>query len=158
MSRIAFLALFLVLAWPLAAHAFEADAPLPDPAQEARAQAIDEKLRCLVCQNQSIADSEADLAKDIRRLVRERVAAGDTDEAVIAYLVSRYGDFILLKPPVKATTYLLWFGPAGVLLAGGFGLFVYLRRRARASGGEVAPLTEAERARLAELLDGERES
>lgn len=157
MMRRALLAVAFVLAWPLAAGAFEIDEPLADPALEARAQGITEQLRCLVCQNQSVAESDADLAKDIRRLVRERLAGGETDAQVVGYMVSRYGDFILLKPPVKATTYLLWFGPALVLLAGALGVFVYLRRRGReAATGEAAPLTEAERARLAALLEGER--
>lgn len=136
--------------------AFSPDEPLDDPALEQRALDLHAQLRCLVCQGQSIADSNAELAQDLRRIVRERIAAGASDEAVKGYLTDRYGDFILLRPPVKATTYALWFGPALVLVAGGAAVFLLFRRRARhgdAQAGAPAPLTDEERRRLEELLD-----
>jgi cytochrome c-type biogenesis protein CcmH len=123
---------------------------LADPALEARARVLSQELRCLVCQNQSIDDSSADLAHDLRVLVRERLAAGDSDPAVLAYLTSRYGDYVLLKPPVKPTTWLLWFGPPALLLLGALTLLA--QRRRRRSLGEPAPLSAAERDQLARLL------
>jgi cytochrome c-type biogenesis protein CcmH len=104
------------------------EAKLEDPAQEARAQAIFRQLRCMVCAGESIHDSNADLARDLRKLVRERVQAGETDEAVVAYIVSRYGDSILMKPPVKHSTYLLWFGPVTFVLLGILALVAVLRK------------------------------
>ena len=126
---------------------------LADPALEARARDLTKQLRCLVCQNQSIDDSDADLARDLRRLVRERLRAGDTDEEVIAFMAARYGDFVLLRPPVRPGTYLLWFGPPLVLLAAGAGAALYLRRRRDGGdGGPPEPLSPDERARLDALL------
>lgn len=124
---------------------------LPDPAQEHRAREISKNLRCLVCQNQSIDDSDADLARDLRVIVRERIRAGDTDAQVNDYVVARYGDYVLLNPPFKVKTLALWLGPALIFVAGfGFALSYYRRRRAEAA--PPAPLTEAERSRLAALL------
>jgi cytochrome c-type biogenesis protein CcmH len=124
---------------------------LADPAQEARARDISKGLRCLVCQNQSIDDSNAELARDLRLLVRERIAAGDTNDQVLAFVTARYGDYVLLTPPLKPETLLLWIGPGLVFLAAAVGAFFYLRRR---PAGEAAkPLTEAERQRLRALLD-----
>ncbi|MGE0725254.1 MAG: cytochrome c-type biogenesis protein [Alphaproteobacteria bacterium] len=148
----------LVLALVLLASAAGAVEPgerLADPAQEARARALSQELRCLVCQNQSIDDSNAPLARDLRRLVRERIAAGDDDRAVMRYLVDRYGDFVLLRPPVKPSTWALWLAPPAVLLIGGAIAFVAFRRR-RASVAAPAPLTAAEKDRLAALLDEKR--
>ena len=125
---------------------------LDDPALEARARAIGKELRCLVCQNQSIDDSDADLARDLRRLVRERLSAGENETQIKAYLVSRYGDFILLKPPFKPKTYILWLGPGAILVLAGGGVVLYLRRHGR-RGALAAPLTDAERRRLEALLD-----
>ncbi len=125
---------------------------LDDPVLEARARAMGKELRCLVCQNQSIDDSDADLARDLRRLVRERLVAGENEAQIKAYLVSRYGDFILLKPPFKAKTYALWLGPAVILLLAGGGAALYLRRQARRPE-TAAPLTADERRRLETLLD-----
>jgi len=124
---------------------------LPDPAAEARAQSIGRELRCMVCQNQSIEDSEADLARDLRRLVRERVTAGDSDGAVVEWLHARYGDFVLLRPPFNWVTAPLWAMPVIVLALGGFAVW---RMRRRAAAGP-APLSDEERARLTAL---ERES
>lgn len=120
---------------------------LPDPAQEARAQDVGRHLRCLVCQNESIEDSNADLARDLRRMVRTRIAAGDGDAQATQWVVSRYGDFVLLRPPVNAATYALWASPVLAVLAG-LGFAFMSRRRAAAV---PPPLTEAEQARLADL-------
>lgn len=127
---------------------------LKDPALEARARVVGKDLRCLVCQNQSIDDSDADLARDLRVLVRERIVAGDSNEEVIDYVVSRYGDFVLLNPPFKPLTYALWIGP-GIVLIGGFVLvfFVFRNRRASTAGVAAAPLDEKEQTRLREILD-----
>lgn len=124
---------------------------LADPGQEARARDIAQGLRCLVCQNQSIDDSDSDFARDLRRLVRERIVAGDGDAAIRAFVVSRYGDYVLLTPPFRPATALMWAGPPLVLLAGALVALRYLRRRP--GGTAPAPLSEAERARLARLLD-----
>ena len=129
--------LVLLRAWLaclfIALPAFAADAPqlAADPVLEARMTRIASELRCLVCQNQTIADSNADLAVDLRRQVREMLRKGDDDATIIAYMTDRYGDFVLYRPPLKLTTMLLWFGPALMLLAGFIGLAVVLRRRAR---------------------------
>ena len=122
---------------------------LPDPAQEERAREIGRDLRCMVCQNQSIEDSDADLARQLRVVVREQVAAGRSDEAVRDYLHARYGDFVLLRPPFNAVTALLWFTPLLAVL-GGVTAIVLARRNART---EPASLTEAERERLSRLDD-----
>jgi cytochrome c-type biogenesis protein CcmH len=138
----------------LAAPVMAATSPvemLQDPALEARARDIGKELRCLVCQNQSIDDSDADLARDLRRLVRDRLIAGDSNEQVMAYVTDRYGDFVLLKPPVKPATWLLWFGPPLVLLAGGVLLFGYFRGRGL-QAGSVPELDRAESERLRRLL------
>jgi cytochrome c-type biogenesis protein CcmH len=125
---------------------------LADPVLEARARALGAELRCLVCQNQSIDDSNADLAHDLRVLIRERLSAGDSDAQVLQFLVRRYGDFILLRPPVKPGTYLLWFGPFAVLALGALGAALYLRRSRRAPQQAPAPLSREERRRLQKLL------
>ncbi|WP_102957782.1 cytochrome c-type biogenesis protein [Mangrovicella endophytica] len=137
---------------PQAAFAVNPDEVLADPALEARARALSAGLRCLVCQNQSIDDSNADLARDLRLLVRQRLAAGDTDEQVIAYLVDRYGDFVLLRPPLQWDTMLLWAAPAAILLAGVAAAWLATRRSGRR---EVERLDAAEEAALAKAVDGE---
>ncbi|MGB1006851.1 MAG: cytochrome c-type biogenesis protein [Thalassobaculaceae bacterium] len=152
-------AALLALAWlvlaAVPAAAVRPDEVLSDPALERRARALSQNLRCLVCQNQSIDDSDAGLARDLRLLVRERLAAGDDDAAVIDFVVARYGDYVLLTPPVKPATYALWFGPPLLLAAGGLLIFSAARRRRRDERQRaLAPLTRAERARLARLLDG----
>lgn len=141
------LTLTLLLALP--AFAVEPAERLPDPAMEARARSISTELRCLVCQNESIDESHADLARDIRVLVRERLKAGDSDTQATQAIVSRYGDFVLLRPPVKPATWLLWFGPIALLFTGLAGTLVWLRRRPVAA---PPPLSEAERADLDRLL------
>ncbi|API52478.1 cytochrome c-type biogenesis protein CcmH [Rhizobium leguminosarum] len=149
MMRRLLLAVVLVL---MAAPAFAVnpDEVLADPALEARARALSAELRCMVCQNQSIDDSNADLAKDLRLLVRERIADGDSDEAVLNYIVSRYGEFVLLKPRVSMKTMLLWGAPVLLVLAGGLSLLVFARKRAGKPTG--SKLTADEQAKLSELL------
>jgi len=142
--------LALALLLPLQAHALSNPADmLPDAAGEARARALGREIRCMVCQNQSIEDSEVGLARDLRLIVRERVAAGDSDAQIKSFLHARYGDFVLLKPPFAWSTAALWATPLVALLAG-FGLILASRRRA-AAGTAPAPLTEEERQRLAAL-------
>ena len=141
--------LFILFA-PFSAFAVNPDEVLADPALEARARALSAELRCMVCQNQSIDDSNADLAKDLRLLVRERITDGDSDEAVLNYIVSRYGEFVLLKPRLGIKTVLLWGAPILLVLAGGFSLLVFARRRAGKPTG--SSLTADEQARLNELL------
>ncbi|MEX2691276.1 cytochrome c-type biogenesis protein CcmH [Rhizobium mongolense] len=141
------IALFLSAA---PAFAVNPDEVLSDPALEARARALSAELRCMVCQNQSIDDSNADLAKDLRLLVRERITDGDTDEEVLSYIVSRYGEFVLLKPRLSARTVLLWGAPVLLIIVGGISLLVFARRRAGKPTG--SPLTAEEQAKLDELL------
>jgi cytochrome c-type biogenesis protein CcmH len=149
-------ALLLALALTGSAAAVQPGEELADPVLEARARALSREIRCLVCQNQSIEDSEADLAKDLRLILRERIAAGAEDAEVKAYLVQRYGDFILLKPPVKPATWPLWFGPAAILALVLCGGWLYLRRQSALE--EAPPLGPAEQARLDRLLvEGEGE-
>lgn len=112
-----------------AALAVEPSEMLANPALEARAEAIGKQLRCLVCQNESIEDSDADLAHDLRMLIRERLTAGDSDAQVVKYVTDRYGAFVLLKPPVEPATYLLWFSPFAILALGAAGAWFYLRQR-----------------------------
>ena len=133
------------------AFAVEPSEMLKDKALEARARAIGQELRCLVCQNESIDESNADLAHDLRVLLRQRIAAGDTDQQAIQFIVRRYGDFVLLKPPVEPATWLLWFGPAALLAVSAAGALIFVRRRNRAAG-EPAALTADEKRRLDELL------
>jgi len=125
---------------------------LDDPILEARARDLSRELRCLVCQNQDIDSSNADLARDLRVLVRERLVAGDSDGEVKAFLVARYGDFVLFEPPMKPATYVLWFGPALMVLLGAGGLIAYLARRRRNPAVPAAPLSAEERRRLERLL------
>ena len=149
LASLVLLPLLLSLVLACAAFAVEPSEMLKDPVLEARARAISRDLRCLVCQNQSIDESNADLAHDLRLIVRERLTAGDSDDQVRAYLVARYGDFVLLDPPFKAKTLLLWCGPAVLLLLGAGGIYALLRRR---PAGAAEPLSEVERSRLAELM------
>jgi cytochrome c-type biogenesis protein CcmH len=136
-----------------AANAVQPDEVLADPALETRARTLSAELRCMVCQNQSIDDSDAQLARDLRILLRERLSAGDTDEQVIEFLVARYGDFILLRPPVAWNTALLWLTPVAVLVVGGLlALSLFRRRKTDAP----LPLSEAEKARLAEIVEPKR--
>jgi cytochrome c-type biogenesis protein CcmH len=147
------LALALLACAP--AWAVQPDEVLPDPALEARARALSRELRCMVCQNQSIDDSAAPLARDLRLLVRERLTAGDSDPQVLDFLVARYGEFVLLRPRFNWHTALLWLLPPGVLLGGALALFLIGRNRARpAASPESEALSPAEEARLARLMQG----
>jgi cytochrome c-type biogenesis protein CcmH len=136
---------------PAAQAATSPDEILADPVLEQRARGLARQLRCLVCQNQSIDDSDAELARDLRQIVRERLVAGDSDEQIIAFLTARYGDFVLLSPPVKPATWGLWFGPLALLLVAGGGIVVYLRRRGPREAA-APPLSAEERARLDALM------
>ena len=140
-----------VFALPVAAD--EAQPTLNDPVVAKREVELAKQLRCLVCQNQTIAESNAELALDLRRQVHEQIAAGKTDAEIIDFMTSRYGDFVLYKPPLKTTTVLLWAGPGLLLLAGFVVLFRVLRSRRQLA--DEAPLTPAERERAARLLAGE---
>jgi len=119
----------IILIFPLAVLAVDPDEILTDPDLEKRARIISKGLRCVVCQNQSIDDSDARLARDLRILVRKRIIAGDTNNQVIDYVASRYGDFVLLRPPVKELTFVLWFGPLAIILIGLTGLILFFRRQ-----------------------------
>src|SRR5690348_3231600 len=140
------------------ALAVRPDEMLSDPVLEARAREVGRELRCLVCRNQSIDDSDADLAHDLRVLVRERLQAGDTNAQVVAYIRSRYGDFVLLRPPLALGTVLLWAGPALILLLGAFGVARFYRTRAPNPGTEAtaAALSPDERRRLKAVLGEEQ--
>jgi cytochrome c-type biogenesis protein CcmH len=146
-----FLALAVFLSMIGLAGAVEPGEALSDPKLETRARELSLELRCLVCQNQSIDDSHATLARDLRLLVRERIKAGDSDDQVRDYLVSRYGEFILLKPPLRVGTLLLWLSPFAVLLLGGTAIFMVARRRH--DGETVQQLSEDEKVRLEKLLN-----
>jgi cytochrome c-type biogenesis protein CcmH len=145
-----------LLPGPLAiapAHAVEPQEKLANPALESRAEAIGRTLRCLVCQNESIEESAADLAHDLRVLLRQRLVAGDTNAQAIQYIVARYGQFVLLRPPVEPATWVLWYGPLALLLAAGLGTAIWLRSRPRPDAPAAAPpLTAAERQQLDDLL------
>ena len=135
-----------------AAYAVQPDEIMADPVKEARARDLSRELRCMVCQNQSIDDSDAPLARDIRLLIRDRIVKGESNEAVRSFLVSRYGDFILLRPPLRVETLLLWGGAPLALAAGAFALWLAARRRQAVAPG----LSEAEEARLAAIASNDR--
>lgn len=149
---LATLMLFLAIATP--ALALQPGEALDDPALEARAREISKELRCLVCQNQSIDDSDAELAADLRHLVRDRLQAGDSDAQVLDYIVARYGEFVLLRPPFEPATLLLWFTPFAVIVLGGAAIYFAQRRRR----DEMAPQTLDldEKSRVSALLDENR--
>ena len=154
--RISTLLATLAVLWAMTvfsspALAIRPDEMLANPKLEARARRIDKELRCLVCQNESIDDSDADLAHDLRLLVRRRILAGDTDRQVKQYVVARYGDYVLLKPPFDPETWLLWLGPLAFFGTAAAAATVYFRRSQIAS--QVVPLSDEERRRLADLLD-----
>jgi cytochrome c-type biogenesis protein CcmH len=144
---------FVVALGLSSAQAVQPDEIMTDPAKEERARDLSRELRCMVCQNQSIDDSEAPLARDLRLLVRERIAAGDSNSQVLDFLVARYGEFVLLKPRFEQQTLLLWLVPPLVLLGGGLALWMNARRRPK-GGAEVVgpPLTADEEARLRQLM------
>jgi cytochrome c-type biogenesis protein CcmH len=142
----------LALAVAVPACAIEPQERLTDPALEARARTLGQELRCLVCQNESIDDSNADLARDLRTIVRARLTAGDSDQQVLGFVTARYGDYVLLRPPIRAGTLVLWFGPVVLLVAAIIAMMLLRRHRAKA---EPAPLSSEEDRRLARLLDEE---
>lgn len=146
------LCLFLIWLLPTAVLAQEARPLGEDPAVEARLKQLAVELRCLVCQNQTLADSNAPLAEDLRREVREMIAKDMTDDQIVDFLVTRYGDFVRYRPPLKTTTWLLWAGPFLLLAAGATALSVSLRRRAQQTGEDT--LSQEQRARAAQLLEG----
>ncbi|WLS09205.1 cytochrome c-type biogenesis protein CcmH [Shinella sumterensis] len=148
MRRLLIAAAFLLAAFP--AFAVNPDEVLSDPALEARARALSAQLRCMVCQNQSIDDSNAELARDLRLLVRERLTNGDSDEAVINYVVSRYGEFVLLNPRLRGETLLLWGAPIVLFLAGAAAMVLFVRKRGGKPTG--TPLSDAEKAELDRAL------
>jgi len=153
------LALAIVAVLATTAHAVQPDEIMSDPAKEERARDLSRELRCMVCQNQSIDDSEAPLARDLRILVRERIAAGDSDAQVIDFLVSRYGEFVLLKPRLNSHTWLLWFFTPLALAAGGLALWLHGRRRTQLGAEQDAALlslTPEEEARINQLMAAER--
>jgi cytochrome c-type biogenesis protein CcmH len=151
MRRLALLALLLALVTTAPSLAVQPDEMLKDPALEARARTLSGELRCLVCQNQSIDDSEAPLARDLRLLVRERLTQGDSDTQVLDFLVSRYGQFVLLRPRLELQTIILWGLPPAALLAGMIGLLITSRRR-RKLAIDAAPLSREEQQRLSTLV------
>ncbi len=154
----ALLALAMMAVMATAAHAVQPDEIMSDPVKEARARDLSHELRCMVCQNQSIDDSEAPLARDLRILVRERIAAGDSDAQVIDFLVARYGEFVLLKPRLNSHTWLLWLLTPLALAVGGIALWMQGRRRARAGTEQDAALlnlTPDEEARINRLIAAE---
>jgi cytochrome c-type biogenesis protein CcmH len=141
-----------------AAYAVQPDEIMGDPVKESRARELSRELRCMVCQNQSIDDSEAPLARDLRLLVRERIAAGDSDAQVLDFLVARYGEFVLLKPRLKPHTLLLWLLPPLALAGGGLALWMHHRRRSKSATAEdrsLFELTADEEARLERLIAAE---
>ena len=150
------LAALLVLLVPASTCPAEAQPAADDPALEKRLTTLASELRCLVCQNQSLADSHADLAVDLRNQVREQMKAGKSDDEIRDWLTARYGDFVLYRPPLKPRTVLLWLGPFLLLLAGVAGLILYLRRRERQVVQQ--PLTDEQRARVQALLRGDNAS
>lgn len=153
MLRKLFALAFLVILSVSPVHAVEPNEVLDDPALEARARDLSKILRCVVCQNQSIDDSNADLAKDLRVLLRERLKEGDTDEQAIDYIVARYGNFVLLKPPVQFSTLLLWFGPLLIFLAAAFIYWTLIHRKSGTDTAETAaPLSDQERRELQDIL------
>ena len=158
MRKLIAISFVLMVALAAPAHAVQPDEVMSDPARESRARDLSRELRCMVCQNQSIDDSDAPLARDLRLLVRERIASGDSDAQVIDFLVARYGEFVLLKPRFNARTLLLWLLPPLALAGGGLALWVNMRRRSAASASEddsLIKLTADEEARLERLLDAE---
>ncbi|MFM9865225.1 MAG: cytochrome c-type biogenesis protein [Micropepsaceae bacterium] len=151
MTRLISLALF-ALAFCWTAFAVEPDEILADPALEARARALTQDLRCVVCQNQSVDDSDAPLARDMRVLVRERIKAGDSDDQVRAFMIERYGKFVLLNPPVEGDTLVLWLAPFAVVGLGVLGAWAYIRSLAR-QPATAAPLSATEEDAVRRKLD-----
>src|SRR5437762_10861791 len=154
-----FLLVVLALLGVSPLHAVQVDEILPDPALEGRARAISHELRCMVCQNQSIDDSEAPLARDLRLLVRERLKAGDSDDQVVDYMVARYGEFVLLRPRMSWHTAILWGAPLAILIAGLFAIgYSVLRRSGEPTAPDATALSEAERQKLLAIARSQAET
>lgn len=158
MNRLAAIAALLLLALSIVppAWAVQPDEILKNPVLEARAEKVGSELRCLVCRNESVEASDAGLAHDLRVLIRQRIQAGDSDAQVIAYIRSRYGDFVLLKPPFKLDTVLLWIGPGLLVLLGAIAVWRFYRNQP--APAPTPPLNDDERRRLSALIEGEAES
>jgi cytochrome c-type biogenesis protein CcmH len=156
MRRLVSLAVAMLAAlWLGLGPALAQEMQLQDPALEQRARDLSREIRCVVCQSQSVADSDADIARELRVLIREQIQAGKSDDEVRDYLVARYGDFVLFNPPFKATTYALWIGPFVVLVLAGIGVALYFRRRGPGPARRTADLTADERSRVEQLLRGD---
>ena len=154
-NQLFMLTLAIILSLPLNAPAIEPSEILQNPQLEARARNLSQNIRCLVCQNQSIDDSNASLAKDLRKIVREQLVSGASDNEIYDFLIARYGDFVLLRPPIKVTTYLLWYGPLFIFFAGLLLSVLFLIRRKRIMPEE--PLSPEEQEELSSLINREEE-
>lgn len=154
-NRLFMLILAIIVSIPLNASAVEPSEILQNPQLELRARNLSQNIRCLVCQNQSIDDSNASLARDLRKIVREQLVSGASDSEIYEFLIARYGDFILLRPPVKATTYILWYGPLFIFFAGLLLSVLFLIRRKRIMPEE--PLSLEEKEELSSLISREKE-
>ena len=154
-NQLFILMLAIMVSIPLNASAVEPSEILQNPQLEARARNLSQNIRCLVCQNQSIDDSNASLARDLRKIVREQLVSGASDSEIYEFLIARYGDFILLRPPVKATTYILWYGPLFIFFAGLLLSVLFLIRRKRIMPEE--PLSLEEKEELSSLISREKE-
>ena len=156
---LSFMILFVALSFHGQAKAIEPDEILSDPTLEMRAREVSKQLRCVVCQNQSIDDSNAELARDMRLLVRDRMLAGDSNQGVLDYMVDRYGDYVLLEPPFKASTMLLWLGPFILIVLGSLAVVLYYRKQPKGTqpGSEAGvALSSEERAKLASVLSNNK--
>ena len=140
---------FMALAWLAIAPALAQEAQLADPQLEQRARDLSKEIRCVVCQSQSVADSDSDIAQELRVLIREQIAAGKSDQEIRDYMVARYGDFVLFDPPFKGSTYVLWLGPFAILVLAGIGVAIFFRRRAQ---DPVRALSADEHSRVERLL------
>ena len=154
-NQLFMLTLAIIVSLPLNAPAVEPSEILQNPQLEARARNLSQNIRCLVCQNQSIDDSNASLAKDLRKIVREQLVSGASDNEIYDFLIARYGDFVLLRPPIKVTTYLLWYGPLFIFFAGLLLSVLFLIRRKRIMPEE--PLSPEEQEELSSLISGKEE-
>lgn len=143
--------LWLAMLSSAGAPAWAQEAQLADPQLEQRARDLSREIRCVVCQSQSVADSDADIAQELRTLIREQIAAGKSDQEIRDYLVARYGDFVLFNPPFKASTYLLWIGPFAILVFAGIGVALFFRRRAQ-EPARARELSVDEHSRVVRLL------
>ena len=154
-NRLFMLILAIIVSIPLNASAVEPSEILQNPQLELRARNLSQNIRCLVCQNQSIDDSNASLARDLRKIVREQLVSGSSDNEIYDFVIARYGDFVLLRPPVKATTYILWYGPLFIFFAGLLLSVLFLIRRKRIMPEE--PLSLEEKEELSSLISGKEE-